>query len=139
MRQRLNLILLGVADVQRAATFYEALGWRRARAGHDEFVLFDLGGVALALQPRAAFAADAGADTVTCTGFPGFALAYVARQPEEVQQIMARAAQLGAVIVKPASRTAWGHAGYFRDHDGHLIEVVYEDGWHFDANDNLVL
>ena len=32
MKQRLNLITLGVADLERARRFYEALGWPRTAA-----------------------------------------------------------------------------------------------------------
>ncbi|MDF3037280.1 MAG: hypothetical protein K0S28_2554 [Paucimonas sp.] len=46
MRQRLNLILLGVKDVRQAVEFYKALGWKRSKSGSEEFVLFDLGGIA---------------------------------------------------------------------------------------------
>ena len=36
MEQRVSLITLGVADVERARAFYEALGWKtRAQPGDD--------------------------------------------------------------------------------------------------------
>ena len=39
---------------------------------------------------------------------------------------MEQAARAGADIVKPAGETFWGgRAGYFRDPDGHLWEVVW--------------
>ncbi|MCU7727514.1 VOC family protein [Actinoplanes sp. KI2] len=139
MRQRLNLILLGVRDVAASVAFYEALGWRKAAAGSDEFALFELGGVAVAVQSRAAFAADAGLPDRGPGGFAGFALAYVARSADEVYQVMTKAAELGATVTRSASPNPWGHSGYFTDADGHLFEVLYEDGWIFDANDDLVL
>ena len=141
MRQRLNLILLGVQDVARATAFYEALGWKRSTSGSEQFVLFDLGGVALALQSRTAFAQDANEAQphLQSQGFAGFALAYIARDKDDVYRIMQNAGKLGARIVKPAAPNAWGHSGYFKDLDGHLVEVLYEDGWRFDDADNLVL
>jgi predicted lactoylglutathione lyase len=139
MRQRLNLILLGVKDVRQAVEFYKALGWKRSKSGSEEFVLFDLGGIALGIQSRAAFAHDANYESSAVTGFPGFALAYIARSEEEVYRVMEKAAALRARIMKPAQATSWGHAGYFQDPDGHLFEVVYEDGWKFDEEDNLIL
>ena len=63
----------------------------------------------------------------------------IARSAADVYRILDKAAALGADIAKPAQATAWGHAGYFRDLDGHLVEVLYEDGWQFDANDDLIL
>ncbi|GIG56863.1 glyoxalase [Longispora fulva] len=139
MRQRLNLILLGVADVARSVAFYQELGWKRATAGSDEFALFDLGGVAIAFQSREAFAADARLVDHGAGGFAGFALAYVARSADEVYRVMARTEELGATVTRPAGANAWGHSGYFTDLDGHLFEVLYEDGWIFDSDDNLVL
>ena len=39
---------------------------------------------------------------------------------------MARARQAGATVVKPPRDTFYGgYAGYFRDLDGHLWEVVW--------------
>ena len=139
MRQRLNLILLGVADVARSTAFYEALGWQRASSSHAEFVKFDLGGVVLALQSRQHFAQDANYPAAESHGFAGFALGYIARHPDDVARVLEKAAALGAIIVKPATQNAWGIAGYFRDLDGHLFEVLYEDGWIFDQNDNLLV
>lgn len=139
MRSRLNLILLGVADVARSADFYSALGWQRSPRGSAAFVLFDLGGVAVALQSREAMARDAGYADAAGNGFAGMALAYVARSAEDVYRVLDKAAALGATLMVPGRATAWGHSGYFRDFDGHLVEVLYEDGWQFDANDTLRL
>ncbi|WP_410498749.1 VOC family protein [Chitinibacter sp. S2-10] len=139
MRPRLNLILLGVADVAKSTAFYEALGWQKAATSHEGFVKFDLGGVVLAIQSRAAFAADANAGEVDGSGFAGFALAYIARSSDDVARVLAKAQSLGATIVKPATASAWGIAGYFRDPDGHLFEVCFEDGWVFDDEDHLVV
>jgi catechol 2,3-dioxygenase-like lactoylglutathione lyase family enzyme len=139
MRQRLNLILLGVDDVTESTAFYEALGWPKAASSHAQFVKFDLGGVVLGIQSRAAFAQDVQMPLQQDQGFAGFALAYIARTPADVPRILDKAAALGAHIIKPATKNAWGIAGYFRDPNGHLFEVLYEDGWVFDANDNLIV
>jgi uncharacterized glyoxalase superfamily protein PhnB len=41
-------------------------------------------------------------------------------------QVMERAARAGGDIIKDAQETFWGgYAGYFRDPDGHLWEVVW--------------
>ncbi|WP_027468228.1 VOC family protein [Deefgea rivuli] len=139
MRQRLNLILLGVDDLAQSMAFYEALGWPKAASSHAQFVKFDLGGVVLGIQSRTAFAQDVQLPISQDGGFSGFALAYIARDPADVPRILDKAATLGATIVKPATRNAWGIAGYFRDPNGHLFEVLYEDGWVFDEDDNLIV
>ncbi|TFW24662.1 VOC family protein [Duganella callida] len=63
----------------------------------------------------------------------------VARQPDEVPRILAKAEQAGGTIVKPATRTHWGIAGYFKDPDGHLFEVDFETTWVFDPQHHLVV
>ena len=130
--QRMHIILLGVDNVARATLFYEKLGWKKSPSGNDGFVKFDLGGYALCLIKRADLARDALEPTAAKTGFAGIALIHLAKTPEDVPRILARAAQAGGTIVKPATRTHWGIAGYFKDPDGHLFEVDYENAWVFD-------
>lgn len=137
--QRLHLILLGVENIARSRTFYEALGWQKSSTGHDEFVKFDLGGYALCLLSRAALAADALVDTSAPAVFNGIAFVYLAKTPEEVPAILAKAVEAGGTLVKPATRTQWGIAGYFKDPDGNLFEVDYEEIWVFDEQEQLVV
>ena len=60
MRQKINLITLGVANIQKALNFYEkGLGWKKSSASADDLVLFPLGGIILALYPRKLLAEDA--------------------------------------------------------------------------------
>ena len=128
MEQRLSLVTLGVADLERALRFYEGLGWRRANQ-HAEVVFFQAGGMVLGLFGRAALAADAGL-AETGSGFRGIALAYNARRREEVDSVLAEAAAAGATIVKPAEEAFWGgYSGYFSDPDGHLWEVAWNPQW----------
>lgn len=50
-----------------------------------------------------------------------------------------RAVEAGGTLVKPATKTQWGTAGYFRDPDGHLFEVDHEEVWVFDESDHLIV
>lgn len=57
MEQRITCITLGVADIERARRFYEAMGW----SGHSpdgEVVFFPAGGMVLALWGRDLLADD---------------------------------------------------------------------------------
>lgn len=137
--QRLHLVLLGVGDVSKARQFYEGLGWAASPSGHEGFVKFDLGGYALSLISKDDLAKDANFDSAEGSGFPGIALIYLAKTPEEVPLILKRAEESGGAIVKPATRTHWGIAGYFTDPDGHLFEVDYERPWVFDQDHFLVV
>ena len=137
--QRLHIILLGVQDVQKSAKFYESLGWKRSPAGNDGFVKFDMGGYALCLISREDFAKDAQYKTSEGKGFYGVAFIYLAKKPQDVPRILAQAVASGGALVKPATRTHWGVAGYFKDPDGHLFEVDYEDAWVFSEGHRLVV
>lgn len=137
--QRLHLILLGVQDVARSTRFFEALGWHKSATGNEGFAKFDLGGQALCLISRTALAQDAGLEAPATAAYAGMALIHLARQPEEVPAILAQAEAAGGRIVKPATRTRWGIAGYFADPDGHLFEVDYEEAWVFDDDHRLVV
>ncbi|MGW8393490.1 VOC family protein [Pseudoduganella sp. HUAS MS19] len=137
--QRLHLILLGVEDVPRSIKFYEALGWKKSPSGNDGFAKFDLGGYALCLLSREEFAKDALSPTSKGTGFPGVALVYLAQSEDEVPRVLERALAAGGTVVKPVTRTAWGVAAYFKDPDGHLFEIDYEEAWMLDADHRLVV
>jgi catechol 2,3-dioxygenase-like lactoylglutathione lyase family enzyme len=140
MRQKLNLITLGVDDFQRSLAFYEnGLGWKRSGKSMDDLALFPLGGIVLALHPRRELAADTTLPYQP-TGFSGLTLSYNARSEKEVDEVLKRVAQLGATIVKPAQQVYWGgYSGYFKDLDGYVFEVAYNPFWELDENDNLKL
>jgi uncharacterized protein len=129
MEQRLSLVTLGVADLERARRFYEdGLGWRRGNA-HAEVVFFQIGGAILALFSRKALAAD-GRLPAEGSGFGGIVLAYNARSREEVDAVLAEATAAGATILKPAEDAFWGgYSGYFADPDGHPWEVAWNPEW----------
>ena len=58
MEQRISLITLGVADLQRAVVFYErVVGWK-AESSPPGIVFFDLNGVVFALWPHNELAKD---------------------------------------------------------------------------------
>ena len=137
--QRLHIILLGVENVAKSTKFYESLGWKKSSTGNEGFVKFDLGGYALCLIARSDFAKDAMSATEKGSGFSGVALIHLAKSVEEVPQILAKAVEAGGTLVKPATRTHWGVAGYFKDPDGHLFEVDYENAWVFDGDHHLIV
>jgi len=130
---RINIVTLGVSDLQRARKFYEeGLGWKASSASQDTIVFFQLGGIVLALYPRGLLADDA---TVLAdgSGFRGITLAHNARAKEDVAGILKIAEAAGGKIVKPAQDVFWGgHSGYFTDPDGHLWEVAWNP--HFKLN-----
>jgi len=140
MRQKLNLITLGVSDFARAVAFYEnGLGWEKSSASMEGFALFPLGGIVLALHPRKDLAADATVHEEG-SGFSGITLSFNAKSEQEVNEVLEEVIKCGGILVKPAQKVFWGgYSGYFKDPDGHLIEVAYNPFWPQDENDNVVL
>ena len=140
MRQKLNLITLGVNDFKKSLEFYEkGLGWKKSDKSMDDLALFPLGGMTLALYPRQALAEDATLEYQP-SQFPGLSLSYNAKSEKEVDEILIQVKQLGATIIKPAQKVFWGgYSGYFKDLDGHLFEVAFNPFWEFDESDNLKL
>jgi uncharacterized protein len=125
MDQRISLITLGVADLQRSREFYERLGWRRAMNEAEDVVFFPAGGMGLALYSRVELAKDARI-APEGSGFSGVALAYNARSRDEVDSVLAEAQAAGAKILKPAAEAFWGgYSGYFADPDGFPWEVAW--------------
>ena len=140
MRQKLNIITLGVKDFQQSLNFYRnGLGWEASSASTENIAFFQLGGIVLALYPREKLAEDV---TISPegTGFSGITLAYNAKNQAEVDEVLKTVEELGAKIIKKAQKVFWGgYSGYFADLDGHLWEVAWNPFFEFDDSDNLVL
>ena len=139
MEQRLSVVTLGVADLDRAAAFYEGgLGW--TPVGDDlGIVFYQLPGMILGLWSRQKLAEEAGlADTGP--GFGGISLAYNARSPGEVDTVLAEAEAAGGTITAPANETFWGgYSGYFTDPEGHVWEVAHNPFWMIDDDGRVTI
>lgn len=123
--QRVSLITLAVEDVEKAAAFYEALGWQRATSP-EGVVAFDIIGQTIALYGRAALAEETGLPEEALCGHGGVALAYNVRDKAEVAPLLERAVAAGGRLLTPARDVFWGgYNGYFADPDGHIWEVAH--------------
>ena len=138
MEQRISLITLGVADVTRARTFYERLGWRGQEV--DETVFFQAGGLALVLWGRGKVAGDAGLEDSGTDGFGGMTLAHNVRSRAEVDEVLEQAARAGAEMIRPARETFYGgYAGFFADPDGHVWEIAHNPGFPLDPDGAITI
>jgi predicted lactoylglutathione lyase len=136
---RVSLITLGVDDVARSTTFYEAIGWRRSSASVVGIVsFFDLGAIVLGIWSRAALANEAGVPT----GTPGaVALAINVATADEVDAVIGAAVAAGATLLRAADDAIEfeGRSGYFADPDGHPWEIAHNPGFALDADGHIVL
>ena len=139
MQQRVSLITLGVADVDRARRFYEAMGWTDGKEVQDT-VFFQAGPLVVTLWSRTKLAADCGMDDRWTGGFGGIALAYNVDSPTEVDRLIDKARTNGATITKPPEQTFYGgYAGVFADPDGHTWEIAHNPGFTLNEDGSIVL
>ena len=136
---RLTLISLGVADVARATSFFEALGWRKSSASNDDVSFFQLGGLALSVFGREALAEDAMISSEG-SGFAGISLAINLESEDEVDRVAAEWVSCGGTMVKRPQRVFWGgYSGYVADPDGHLWELAHNPGFALLADGSVQL
>ncbi len=124
MEQRISLITLGVRDLEKAAGFYEALGWHRVEA-QDGIVAFDLIGQTLGLYPIEMLARDMGV-RVDELGNGAMTLAHNLPEREDVDALTARAESAGAKVLRAPHEVFWGgYIAYVADPEGHVWEFAH--------------
>ena len=138
---RINLVTLGVSDVERSSAFYRALGWPMS-SGSDptEVCFFALDNCVLAVFGHDALAADANIEASTAPSYRGVTTAINVGSPAEVDATLEAAVAAGAKLVKSGEHVFWGgYSGYFSDPDGHLWEVAHNPHWPLDDRGNVQL
>lgn len=136
MKQRINILTLGVNDLKKSMKFYQnGLGWKTKGIIGTEFengevVLFDLdNGMKLSLYERKNLAWDSKLN-LQPESATEFSIGYFVNSDKEVVTIMEQAKKAGAKIIKPAQKSFWGgYAGYLQDLDGHLWEIGHNPAW----------
>lgn len=128
----LSIVTLGVADVERSAAFYRALGWPHASSSQAGIIhWFGLNGVWLGLFDRSALAAGSGLPASPATGgFNGVTLAINLDSREAVDDALAAARTAGARVTLEPELTSYGvYHACFADPDGHVWEVAHNPGF----------
>lgn len=127
IEQRISIVTLGVADLDRARRFYlDGLGWSEVDQASDGIVFVQMPGITFALFPIAELAGDIGVSPPAGPATGAVTLAYNTRSEAEVDRALASAVAAGADLIKPADKVFWGgYSGYFADPDGHLWEVAF--------------
>lgn len=134
--QRVNLITLGVADLDRAKAFYARWGWTPGEEGPG-IAFYDLGGFKLALFARDALAEDQGRPGAAL-GTGAMTLAANYPSPAAVDQAWETAVAAGALPLKRPVAAPWGgHSGYVADPDGHVWEFAFNPFWPLDDSGRL--
>lgn len=138
MEQRLSLITLGVRDLSRARSFYEALGWIPSAASTDDVAFFQAGGMVLGLWDRTRLAEDSGVEEAE--GWGGVTLAHNLDSPKQVDSVIEEARSAGATISREPAETFWGgYSGVFVDPDGYPWEVAHNPEWRLSEDGSVEL
>ena len=132
MKARISVLTLGVADLAKSVTFYrDGLGLPTEgiigrEFEHGAVAFFDLaGGLKLAVWSQRDVSHDTGLP-LEPTSSTSFTIGHNVSTREEVDAVMNAAERAGAEIVKSPTATFYGgYAGYFRDPDGHLWDIVW--------------
>lgn len=141
MEPRINVITLGVDDLERALAFYrDGLGLRSPGIvgtewpGDDDHAagptaMFELdGGLVLSVYPRTELAKD-GHIALHPASPGGFSIGHFVHSREDVDALLDAAEAAGGHVTAPAHERPWGiYSGYFQDPDGHLWEVIFSTG-----------
>jgi uncharacterized protein len=132
MKPRISVLTLGVADLERALEFYrDGLGLPSdgivgREFEHGAVAFFDLsGGLRLAIWAQDDIAFDTGLPKLPASP-TAFTIGHNVMTRSEVDEVISAAKRAGAEIIKAPHETFYGgYAGYFRDPDGHVWEVVW--------------
>jgi catechol 2,3-dioxygenase-like lactoylglutathione lyase family enzyme len=137
VRARIDVLTLGVRDLERSLAFYRALGLESPGVIGTEFVgddatpggtaaMFVLeDGLTLALYGRDDLAKDANT-SFDAPGAGEFSIGHLVGSKQDVDDVLAAAAAAGATLTEEPHDRPWGiYSGYFRDPDGHLWEVIW--------------
>jgi predicted lactoylglutathione lyase len=128
MKQRVNVLTLGVGDLGRSRSFYEGLGWTTRADPDDDVVFFQAGEMVVALWDRKRLAEDSCVED--SPGWGGVTLAVNFGSREEVDATIEQAREGGARIGREPAETFWGgYTGIFLDPDGHPWEVAHNPHW----------
>jgi catechol 2,3-dioxygenase-like lactoylglutathione lyase family enzyme len=124
MAPRIDIISLGVDDLERAREFYER-GFGGNLSAHNGTLNVSLGPNAspLALRRFDAVADEAGVPAHT-TGFRAFTLSYILESAEDVDHVVSRLADHGGRVSKPPRNAGWGYSAYVTDPSGYLWKIA---------------
>lgn len=136
---RISIITLGVADLERSTAFYESLGWTKSPASMPTITFFEMQGSVFGLYEWSALADDAKVPAES-SGFRGVTLTMNLASVAEVDEVFAEMVAAGATPkVEPHTAFWGGHSSYVADPDGHLWEVAHNPYATIDADGRLVM
>src|SRR5947209_19014200 len=124
MNAKIDVITLGVTDLEQAREFYERGFGGVARTEHEALaVTLGPNSSALHLRHWDTLASDAGVEA-SSTGFRAFTLSYILDSAVEVDAVIERVEQHGGRVSKPPKNAFWGYSAYVTDPRGYLWKLA---------------
>jgi hypothetical protein len=140
MKPHLNIVTLGVKNLEKSKAFYKnALDWKPGTGSDNKIVFYNHGGIVLALYPLDKLAEDAGIPSKR-SGFSGVTLAINQDSKEAVDETFQKVFEEGAKALVPPRDTFWGgYDTYFADPDGYAWKIAWAPFREFDDQGSLKL
>lgn len=131
-----NIVTLGVRDFAAEREFYRRLHWPQVFDSED-FAVFELRGILLALFPVDQLAADARARAEGDGGGIRFSIIINAETRDEVDEMAAAFRAAGAIVSKPPTDAEFfdGRSAYVSDPEGNYWEIA----WAADEGNSVVV
>lgn len=136
--QRVTLLTLGVADLDRSTAFYARLGW--APKEHlPKARFYQMNGLVLGLFGLEDLAKDQGRPNADL-GVGAVTLGQNFETEDDVDVAYRFAVSAGATALKAPEKVFWGgYSGYYADPDGHVWEVAMNPFWPLNDDGSLTL
>lgn len=129
MGVRIHCITFAVDDLERARTFYrDGIGLPVDDKPTEDHLAIKLpDGLYLVLILREGFSefTKLTNQMEAARGVSECILSYFGESEEEVDAIMERAEKAGGMVACPPTIQQWGYAGYIKDPDGHIWEIMF--------------
>ena len=123
-----NVITLGTRNYGAQREFYRRVGWPQV-VDDDDFAVFELRGIVLALFPLAKLAHDGHTDPASSTAGIGFSIGLQVDSADEVDQLTEHMRSAGAQVTKEPVDAEFftGRSAYLHDPEGNYFEIVWAD------------
>lgn len=133
---RVTLITLGVADLDRAVAFYNAIGWEPSEV-MEKVAFYDMNGMKFGFYTLDGLAEDM-QRPVSDLGMGAMTLGQNFPTEAEVDAAFDAAIAAGGTVVTRPDKIFWGgYSGYFADPDGHVWEYAMNPFWELDEDGHL--
>ena len=123
-----NIVTLGVQDFALERSFYKRLGWPLA-FDSDDFAVFELRGMLLALFPAEQLAKDARAALPASRDGIHFSIIVNAEKPEDVDALVRVFREAGGKVTKEPTNAEFfnGRSAYVADPEDNYWEIAWAE------------